>query len=76
VDVFSGLKLGVFLSGEYTEGVRPEVITLSLEDVGRNDFAPVTVQEGESRREGGSGNTPEDSLGDYTPPAGLCLVDS
>jgi len=75
VDVFAGLKLGVFLSGEDTESVGTEVVTLSLEDIGRNDLAPVTVQEGESCREGRGGNTPENCLSDDAPPTGLSLVD-
>lgn len=58
VDVLSCLKLGILLSGEDTEGVSTEVVTLSLEDVGGDDLTPITVQEGKSRREGGSGNTP------------------
>lgn len=51
-----------------------EVITLGLEDVGRNDLGPVAVEEGKSGGEGGRGDTPEDGLSDHTPPAGLSLV--
>ena len=75
MDVFAGLKLGVLLSGEDTEGVGPKVIPLSLEDIGGNNLAPVTVQEGKSCREGRGGNTPENGLSDDTPPTGLSLVD-
>ena len=51
-----------------------EVVTLGLEDIGRDNLAPVTVQESKSRREGRSRNTPENGLGDDTPPAGLSPV--
>lgn len=51
-----------------------KVVTLSLEDVGRDDLAPVAVQEGKSRREGRSGDTPENGLGNDTPPTGLSFV--
>ena len=74
MDVFTGLKLGVLLSGEDTEGMGTEVVSLSLEDVGGNDLAPVTVQEGKSCRECRSWNTPENGLSDDTPPTGLSLV--
>jgi hypothetical protein len=75
VDVLAGLKFGVLLSRLDTEGVGTEVITLSLEDIGGNDLAPVTVQEGKSCREGRGGDTPENGLSDDTPPARLSLVD-
>ena len=75
VDISAGLKLGILLSGEDTEGVGTEVVTLSLEDIGGNDLAPVTVQEGKGCREGRGGNTPENGLSDDTPPTGLSLVD-
>lgn len=75
MNVLAGLKLGVLHSGEDTERVGPEVITLGLEDVGSDDLAPVTVQEGKSSRESRSGNTPENGLSNNTPPAGLCRVD-
>ena len=75
MDVLVGLELGVLLSREDAEGMGAEVITLGLEDVGGNDLAPVTIQEGESRRESRSGNTPENGLSDDAPPAWLCLRD-
>jgi len=75
VNVLASLKLRVFFSGEDTEGVGTEVVTLSLEDIGRNDLAPVTVQEGEGGRKCRSGDTPENGLSDDAPPAGLSLVD-
>ena len=74
VDVLAGMKLGILLSREDTEGVCTEVVTLSLKDIGGNDLTPVTVQEGKGRREGRSGDTPENSLSDDASPAGLSLV--
>lgn len=73
-DVLASLELLVLLAGKHTESVGTEVITLGLEDVGRNDLGPVAVEEGESSGEGGRGDTPEDGLSDDTPPAGLSLV--
>ena len=75
MDILAGLEFGVLLSGEDTEGVGTKVIALSLEDIGGNDLAPVAVQEGKSRREGRSGDTPENGLSDDTPPARLSPVD-
>lgn len=75
MDVLASLKFVVLLSGEDTEGVGAEVITLGLEDVGGDDLAPVAVQKGEGRRESRSWNAPENGLGNDTPPAGLCLAD-
>ena len=76
MDVLVSLKRGILLSGEDAEGMGTEVIALSLEDVGRDDLTPVTVQEGEGRRESRSRNTPENSLSDDTPPARVCQADS
>lgn len=50
-------------------------IYLGLKKVGRNDLAPVAVKEGKGGTECGRGNAPENSLGNDTPPSGLCLVD-
>lgn len=58
MNVFPGLKFGVLLSGEDTEGVSTEVVTLSLEDVSGDNLTPVPVQEGQSCREGRGGNAP------------------
>lgn len=75
VNVFASLELGVLLSGEDTEGVGTEVVTLGLEDVGGDNLAPVAVQEGKGCREGRSGDTPEDGLSDDASPARLSLMD-
>lgn len=49
---------------------------LSLDEVGRDDFAPVTIEECQGGAERGGGDTPEDSLSDDAPPTGLSLVHS
>lgn len=49
---------------------------LRLNKIGRDDLAPVTVEECQSSAEGRQRNTPDDALGDDSPPAGLRLVDS
>jgi len=46
-----------------------------LQEVGRHNFAPVSVKEGKSRAECRSRDTPKDSLGNDTSPAGLGGVD-
>ena len=48
---------------------------LCLQDVSRNNFAPVAIEECQSRAESRSGNTPKDCLSDHTPPTRLSLVD-
>ena len=52
-----------------------KVVTLGLEEVGRDDLAAVTIEEGKSGAECGGGDTPEDGLSDNSPPTGLGLVD-
>ena len=74
-DVLAGLELGVLLSGENTEGVGTEVVTLCLENVRGNDLTAVAVEERQGGGERGHGDTPDDTLGNYTPPAGLRLLD-
>mmetsp|Transcript_2176 Transcript_2176/g.3488 ORF Transcript_2176/g.3488 Transcript_2176/m.3488 type:complete len:212 (-) Transcript_2176:791-1426(-) len=60
---------------EALEGVRPKVVTLRLEKVGWQPLCPVTVEEGERGREGGSGNTKERGVSHDLPPALLTAVD-
>ena len=74
-DVLAGLKTLILVSRENTEGVSTKVITLSLEEVGRNNFTAVTVEEGKSSAESRSGNTPENGLSDHATPSGLSLCD-
>lgn len=75
VDVLANL---VLLVGELrldAEGVGTEVVTLGLEEVGGEVLGTVTVVEGQSGAEAGSGDTPEGALGDNVSPALLCVVD-
>jgi hypothetical protein len=74
VDVFARLELVVLLARKDAEGMGTEVVTLSLEEVGRDDLAAVAIEEGESGAESGGRNTPEDGLSDNSPPTGLGLV--
>lgn len=75
MDGLSSLEEIVLLAGQDLEGVGTEVITLGLDEVGGNDLGPVAVEEGESGRVGGNGNTPDGSLGNDSPPSGLGLGD-
>lgn len=63
VDVVTNLVGVVGVLRLDPEGVGTEVITLSLEEVGREVLGAVTVVEGEGSAESGSGNTPESTLG-------------
>ena len=61
------LALLVLLVGEFgldAEGVRTEVITLGLQQVGGQVLGAVTVVEAEGGAESGRGDTPESTLGD------------
>jgi hypothetical protein len=49
---------------------------LGLKKVGWHYLTAVTIKEGQSRTEGRCRDTPKDSLGNDTSPAGLSLVDS
>ena len=49
---------------------------MSLEEVSGDNLAPVTIEEGKSSGESGGGDTPENSLSNDSPPAGLSLVNS
>lgn len=73
-DVLARLEPVVLLAGENTEGVGTEVVTLRLEEVGRDNFTAVAIEEGEGSAEGRCGDTPEDSLGDDTTPSWLSGV--
>jgi hypothetical protein len=60
------LALGVLSAGELRldpEGVRAEVVTLCLQEVGGQVLRTVTVVEAEGGAKGRSGDTPESSLG-------------
>lgn len=58
------------------EGVGTEVITLSLEKVGREVLGAVSIEPRESSGESRGWDTEESSLGDNISPAWLSLVDS
>ncbi|KAI7288172.1 6-phosphogluconate dehydrogenase, decarboxylating [Hortaea werneckii] len=73
------LALRVGLAGELrldAEGVGTEVVTLGLQDVGREVLGAEAVVEGKGGGEGRSRDTPESALGDDVTPAGLSLLDS
>lgn len=74
-DIFASLELSVLLAGQDTEGVGTEVVTLRLDEVGRDDLAAVAVEEGEGSGESGERNTPDDALSNDTPPTRLSLVE-
>ena len=60
------LALLVCLVGELwldPEGVRSEVITLCLQEIGGQVLRPVSIVEAQSGAEGGCGNAPESTLG-------------
>lgn len=75
VDVLALRVLGVGELGLDSEGVGTEVVTLGLEEVGGEVLSTVTVVEGKSGAEAGSGDTPLGTLGDNVSPALLCVVD-
>jgi hypothetical protein len=44
---------------------------LSLDKIGGNYLAPVTIEEGQSGGEGGSRDAPQNRLGNHSPPTRL-----
>lgn len=74
--VLSFLVLGVREFGLDQEGVGTKVITLSLEEVGRQVLRAVTIEPGQSSGEGRGRKTHEGGFGNDISPAGLGLVDS
>jgi hypothetical protein len=48
---------------------------LGLEEVSRDDLAPVTIEEGQGSAEGGCWDTPENGLSNNTSPSGLGIAD-
>lgn len=75
VNVLTSLVLVVGKLGLDMEGVGTKVITLSLEEVGRQVLGAVAVEPRQSSGEGGRRDTHQGSLGDNITPAGLGLVD-
>jgi hypothetical protein len=74
VDVLALLVLLVGVLGLDQEGVGTEVVTLSLQHVGGQVLGAVTVEEGQSSAEGGSGDSVLDSEGNNVTPSLLSLV--
>lgn len=71
------LALGVVLVGVLgldAEGVGTEVVTLSLQQVGREVLGAVAVVEAEGSAEGRERDTPESRLADNISPAALSVV--
>jgi len=76
VNVLSLLILSTRELGLDLESVSAEVITLSLEEVGREILGAVSVKPGQSGGESWGRYPEECGLGDDVSPAGLRLVDS
>jgi hypothetical protein len=58
-----------------TEGVGPEVVTLSLQQVRRKILGSVSIVEAQSSAESRGGDTPKGTLADDVSPSVLSLVD-
>ena len=69
-----GQLLGL-LSGDDSESVGTEVVSLGLDQRSGQLLGSVTVEEGQCGGEGRNGNTPQSGLGDDSPPSGLSLLD-
>ena len=52
-----------------------KVVALRLQEVGRDNFTAVAVEEREGSAERGRRDTPEDGLSNNTSPAGLSIAD-
>jgi len=75
VDVLVRRVLLVGLLGLDAEGVGAEVVTLGLEQVGREVLRPVPIEPRQRSREGRGRDAEQSRLGDDVAPAGLRLVD-
>lgn len=76
MDVLAFRVGGVGELGLDAESVGTEVVTLGLEEVGRELLGTVTVVEAKGSAESRSGDTPEGTLADNVSPASLGVVDS
>lgn len=76
VDVLVLREVLVGVLGLDAEGVGTEVVTLGLQQVGREVLGTVTVVEAESSAEGRQRDTQDSSLADDVSPALLSVVDS
>ena len=75
MDVLALRVVVVGALGLDAEGVGTEVITLGLQQVGREVPGAVTVVEAEGGAEGRGGDAPESAVSDDVPPALLGVVD-
>jgi len=75
VDVLALGEVGVGVFRLDAEGVGTEVVTLSLQQVGRKLLGAVAIVEAEGGAEGRSGDTPESGLADDVSPSLLGVVD-
>jgi len=75
VDVLALGEVLVGILGLDAEGVGTEVVTLGLQQVGREVLGAVAVVEAEGSAEGRERDTPEGRLADNVSPAGLSVVD-
>jgi hypothetical protein len=76
VDILAFGVGGAGKLGLDTESVGTEVVTLGLEEVGRELLGAVTVVEAEGSAESRGRDTPEGTLADNVSPASLGVVDS
>lgn len=76
MDVLANRVLVGSSLGLDSEGVGTEVVTLGLQQVGRQVLSAVTVEPRQSSGEGWGWDTELSSLGNNVSPAGLGLVDS
>jgi len=75
MDILASGEPLILFARKDAESVGAEVITLCLDDVGGDNFAPVTVEKGQGGAEGGGGDSPEDCLRDDASPTWLGLGD-
>ena len=60
----------------FRDAVKIKWTYLCLKEVRRHNLAPVTIEESQSRAEGGCRDTPKNGLSNDTPPARLRLMNS
>ena len=75
VNVLVEGQLLALLSGDDSESVSTEVISLGLDQRSGQLLASVTVEERQGGGVGRDGDTPQGGLGDDSPPSGLSLLD-
>lgn len=75
-NILASFEPRILLPWEDTEGMRTEVITLPLNEIGWEKVTAVAVEEGKSCAECRKGDPPEGSLSNDTSPTWLRFVDS